>query len=1095
MDFATLEHRILSSASCQLLLKSIRDGDADISVRGLSGSFLSYVLTALCKEAHTQILYICAENEQAERVRDDLEFLLGSEQVTFFSNDFTQVETLQRLAADGAPVVVSYGEAVLQSVPSPEVFQQKLIELHVSGTYRFDDLKKMLAENGLERKDFVEGHGDFAVRGGIVDVFPYIGDNPIRIEFFGDTVDSIREFDVLSQRSMKELSGVKIAPNLLGGDQSQEHTSSQSRAFTEDISESKRDKSLALIFNYLAQDAIIFLDEPEVIRRELAERETGFWNADLLFERSRNYRTVTCRALDSTATHVDFNAYPQPAFNSSTKALSDNAAKLSSEGYSVAIVCGAQDQAQRLKELLEEMSLDQSSSPGYHIFVGSLHNGFVFPEAKLALYTDHEIFGRYKRAGTRGIKRFKGFSLRELQAVRRGDYVVHVDYGIGRFAGLEKINIHGMEQECVKLIYQDDDALFVNLNYVNRLQKYSSKEGYIPTLSKLGTQEWERLKAKAKKRIKDIARDLIRLYARRKYEEGFAFTKDSHWQKELEASFIYEDTLDQATATREVKQDMESENPMDRLVCGDVGYGKTEVAIRAAFKAVMDSRQVAVLAPTTILAQQHYNTFRDRLSPYAVNIAVLSRFKPLSERKEVLKKLKDGNVDVIIGTHRLLSNDVAFKDLGLLIIDEEHRFGVAQKEKLKRFKATVDTLTLTATPIPRTLHFSLMGARDFSIIETPPKNRKPIVTEIAEFNTNLIHDGIMKEIERGGQVYFVHDRVTTIDSMAAKIQKHVPSAKIRVAHGQMKSSQLEQVMMEFMEREADVLVCTKIIGSGLDLPNVNTIIIDRADRFGLAELYQLRGRVGRSNQQAYAYLLTAPITSLSKQALRRLQALEEFTELGSGFNLAMRDMEIRGAGNMLGAEQTGFIYSMGFELYCRILDEAVGELKSSEFSSVFGKESISRERKPETLVEIDSDAYIPEYYVETDSERFDIYQRLYKSDSEKDIDEIREELMDRFGQLPDEVRDLLSAVELRVLGSQLGFSRVALKDSTLTCEVPAPEQSYHDTKFESLLSKLSTWRDNLQVQQTGKKLKLVIDLPHLDVEYVQQAKDVLQRLS
>jgi len=1075
MDFTALEQKILSSSPFQHLLQSLRSGTENIIVKGISGSLISFVLAFLLEETHRQILYIAPDKEQAERVRDDLETLLGSAQVTFFSDNISQIETLHNLALKKESVIVSYGEAVLQSTPSPEDFQREVIELHVNCTYKFDDFKKTLAVNGFEKKDFVEVCGDFAVRGGIVDVFPYVGNNPIRIEFFGDTVDSIREFDVISQRSIRELSGVNIVPNVLATDS--ESGTGESQAYS------------ASIFDFLAQDSIIFLDEPEMIRNELEKQEGRFINADVLFERSLQHINITHRIFESSQACIDFNAYPQPAFNTSTKALCDDMIKLSQEGYAIAILCGTQDQAQRLGELLDDMMAEQFPPANYHLLTESLHKGFVFPEARLAVYTDHEIFGRYKRTRRRGEKRFKGISLKELQAIQHGDYVVHVDHGIGKFAGLEKIKIRGNEQECVKLIYEDNDVLFVNLNYVNRIQKYSSKEGYTPKLSRLGTQEWEKLKAKAKTTIKDIARDLIQLYARRKHEKGFAFAKDTCWQKELEASFIYEDTPDQATATRDVKQDMESENPMDRLICGDVGYGKTEVAIRAAFKAVMDGKQVALLAPTTILTQQHYNTFRDRLSPYAVNIAVLSRFKSKNEQQEIIEKLKEGKVDIVIGTHRLLSKDVAFKDLGLLIIDEEHRFGVAAKEKLRQFKATVDTLTLTATPIPRTLHFSLMGARDLSIIETPPRNRKPIITEISEFNPELIHDAIMKEIERGGQVYFVHDRVVTIDSMTDYLQRHIPNAKFCVAHGQMKSSQLEKVMMDFMERKADVLVCTKIIESGLDLPNVNTIIINRADKFGLAELYQLRGRVGRSNQQAYAYLLTPPITSLGREAMKRLQALEEFTELGSGFNLAMRDMEIRGTGNILGAEQTGFIYSMGFELYCKILDEAVTELKSSEFSSVFRKDKKSKEI--ETLVEIDMDAYIPEYYIEKDSERFDIYQRLYKSRSEKDIYEIREELKDRFGQLPQEVSNLLSAVELRLLGSQLGFSKITLTDTTIICEVAAPDGSYRNTKFELLMSKLSAWKDSLQLKQTDKGLKLIISLRSRDGQHLQQAKEIL----
>jgi transcription-repair coupling factor (superfamily II helicase) len=1073
MNTLSLQERIISSSAFERVLQFLRAGKKDISVGGISGSLKSLLLAFLFKHTGKQILYVAPEMENAERVKDDLGTLIGTGLTSFYSHDMYGTEALQDVTFGKRTVMVSYAEAIAKSRLSVEAFRKKTVRLQVAANYKFEAMKEQLLANGFEKKGFVESYGDFAIRGGIVDVFPYAGNNPVRIEFLGDTVDSIREFDLNSQRSITGLQTINIVPSM---------------------TDSTASDTSSVIFDFIPADSLLFLDEPDLIRAEIEKQYTDFGKADSILGVANGYSHLSHRSLNVPQEVIDFKSYSQPAFNGSAKALGENVAKLLDEGFTVAILCGTEEQVERLRELISDLVPAELGKRDYYLLSESLQNGFVFPQAKVAVYTDHEIFGRYKRPRTTGKKHLKGLSVKELQEIRRGDFVVHVDYGIGRFAGLEKIRIKGSEQECVKLLYEDNDVLFVNLDYVNRIQKYSSQDGYTPRLSKLGTQEWEGLKAKAKSRIKDIARDLIQLYALRKHEQGFGFAKDTHWQRELEASFIYEDTPDQATATRDVKFDMESENPMDRLICGDVGYGKTEVAIRAAFKAVMDGKQVAVLAPTTILTEQHFNSFRDRLSHFGVTIAGISRFKSKKDQQRIVGQLKEGKLDVVIGTHRLLSKDVAFKDLGLLVIDEEHRFGVAAKEKLRKFRAAVDTLTLTATPIPRTLHFSLLGARDLSIIETPPKNRKPIITEICQFNTELIRDAIMKEIKRGGQVYFVNDRVATIDSITSHLQDMVPEARLAIAHGQMKSSQLEKVMMEFMERRSDVLVCTKIIESGLDLPNVNTILVNRADKFGLAELYQLRGRVGRSNQQAYAYLLTPPVSSLSRDSIRRLQALEEFTELGSGFNLAMRDLEIRGAGNLLGAEQTGFIYSMGFSLYCKILDEAVGELKSTEFKSLFGVAGLVKPTKTEIHVEIDKDAYIPEFYIDNDSERFRMYQRLYETENGQDIQKMWDELKDRFGQPPEEVSNLLHAVEFRILGSALGFSRISISRRKMILEIPPPDKTGQDEKFDSLLRKISVLKDRIHIKQGKRSLELTVELDERNGETVRQAKEILGRL-
>jgi transcription-repair coupling factor (superfamily II helicase) len=741
----------------------------------------------------------------------------------------------------------------------------------------------------------------------------------------------------------------------------------------------------------------------------------------------------------------------------------------------------ADDEEDVSSSIIDAEDAGMPSELPYVMLPEAFHSGFVFPAAQIAVFTEHEIFGRVKRRGTAKRKRFKGITSKELQQLRRGDFVVHQDYGIGRFAGLQKIQVRGVEAEVMKLVYEGEDSLYVHMNFINRVQKYSSQEGHTPKLSKLGGQDWDRLKARARKKIKDIARDLIALYARRKHERGFAFAPDTHWQKEMEASFLYEDTPDQATATGDVKLDMQQDSPMDRLICGDVGFGKTEVAVRAAFKAVMNGKQVAVLVPTTILAEQHFHTFMDRVARYSVRVESLSRFRPKPEQKNVVEGLKDGKVDIVIGTHRLLSKDIAFKDLGLLIIDEEQRFGVAAKEKLRQLRASVDTLTLTATPIPRTLQFSLMGARDLSLINTPPRNRIPIQTEIAEFDLQVIREAIMKELHRGGQVYFVHDRVHNIDLIQRTLEEHVPKARFHSAHGQMKGHELERAMVDFMEKKYDVLLCTKIIESGIDIPSVNTIIINRADHFGLAELYQLRGRVGRSNVQAYAYLLTPPLSVLPRQTLRRLQAIQEFTELGSGFNLAMRDLEIRGAGNLLGGEQSGFILEMGFEMYQRVVEEAVAELKEEEFQDLV-KETPGAEKKSSTVIETDIEALIPDFYIEHDGERLDIYRRLYRSESMDELHALRAELQDRFGEYPEEVENLFCILELKIAAALAGFIKVELAGEQLTLHFPPPEQNFfyegEIAPFQKMMGRMpDLQRFHPHLKQDAKQLKLLSRIP------------------
>ncbi len=829
---------------------------------------------------------------------------------------------------------------------------------------------------------------------------------------------------------------------------------------------------------FFAADAMLVFDGLEQIVQNMADSEQAQLPAQLRERFSSLVFSVIEQSCDGT---LDIESESQPSMNGSIRQLQATLVQLEEQGIDVHLVADSPEQAQRLEDLLhsavEDAEEDAPAPPpmSYRIHYCPLTEGFILPSMKLAVLTEHQVFNR-RHIQKRASKGVKGLSLREMKQLRIGDYVVHADKGIGKFIGFETITVNGGLQETAKVVYADDDSLYVNLNYINKLQKYSSEEGHTPKLSKLGTGAWDKLRAKTKKRIKDIARDLIQLYAKRKLSEGHAFAADSAWQKEMEASFMYEDTPDQAKATEDVKRDMEEAVPMDRLVCGDVGYGKTEVAVRAAFKAVIDGRQVAVLVPTTILAQQHYNTFRDRLHRYSVMVEALSRFKTVKEQKEIIGKLTRGSIDIVIGTHRLLSKDVAFKNLGLLIVDEEHRFGVTAKEKLRQLRANVDTLTMTATPIPRTLNFSLLGARDLSVIETPPKNRLPIITHILPGEKETIIEGVERELKRGGQVFFVNDKVKDLEQLADQLRVYLPGVRVSTAHGQMKPADLERVMMRFMEKKIDVLVATKIVESGLDIPNANTIYINRAHHFGLAELYQLRGRVGRSNTQAYAYLLIPPEAKFSKDALKRLQAIEEFSELGTGFQLAMRDLEIRGAGNLLGGEQSGFITEIGFELYMATLDEAVQELKDQEFAGLFPDEEKPMRPRADVVMELGLDAYLPHNYVRNATERFDLYKRLYNCETDEEIDEIEAELADRFGALPREAKDILFSVHVRLMAARIRLARVTLEAKRLNIAMPPQEDTvFYENHFQPLMAWVLSNRDRVKMEQDSRQVRIIVN--------------------
>lgn len=1088
-------HRFLCSSMPDFLhkfvshsepFKQLRIALAELSaskplmVTGLSGSLLAVVADHCARELGGQVLIITADKDRAERLRDDCSsagvtpasLFVHAQHHTSTMLDMTgpvmNTETLRALAQNEPLLVASSVEAIAGPVPQPAELRKKIVTIEVGKEVPFQDLIETLTGLGFERKDFVEGYGDIAVRGGILDVFPFIGEHPLRIELWGDLVESIREFDPRSQRSIRPLNAATIAANIYAADSG---------------------AAPGTIFDYLNNNALILIDEPAALERELEELQKegveGTIPWEELLGRAEQYRRIVHSVFLKQEAAIDFQGSPQPPFNGSIKFLLEDIQRRIAAGFSVILASDTAEEQKRLRELLDE-ELERSTISGLNIqyVAEAIHEGFVYPPASLVVFTEHEIFGRLKKRGIARRTSFKGMSQRELVRLKRGDFVVHSDYGIGRFAGLQTIRVGEAEQEVMKVLYEEHDVLYVNLNFINRVQKYSSRDGHEPLLTRLGTPQWDRLKAKARKRIKDIARDLIALYAKRRHESGFSFSPDSHWQRELEASFMYEDTPDQAKATSDVKNDMTQPFPMDRLICGDVGFGKTEIAVRATFKAVLDGKQVAVLVPTTILAQQHHQTFMDRLQRYTVRVESLTRFKSKKEQREVLERLHEGAVDVLIGTHRLLSKDVQFKDLGLLIVDEEHRFGVTAKEKLRQLKASVDTLTLTATPIPRTLQFSLMGARDLSIINTPPRNRLPIITEIAGLNAKLVREAILREIHRGGQVYFIHDRIQSMEDILLMIRKAVPEVRVHAAHGQMKGHELEQTMVQFLERKYDVLVCTKIIESGIDIPSVNTIMINRADRFGLAELYQLRGRVGRSNVQAYAYLLTPPLMSLPRETLQRLQAIQEFTELGSGFNLAMRDMEIRGAGNLLGAEQSGFILEMGFEMYQKIVEEAVQELKHEEFSDLAARGPV-KSVVEDTVIETDVEAVIPDIYIASDSERLDVYRRLYQMRDHSEVSDMRAELQDRFGEYPPEVEYLFKTVEIKIAASQRGFHKIQISGRNLILWLPPESDSnFYDDRdgrpslFQATMDAVLPLKEyRARLRQDGKQLKLLVNMP------------------
>ena len=1093
-------------------LDGLTPGDA-LRLKGTVGSLPAFVLADVLDEAGGPLVALLAESESADYLRSDLEQLLGGVERVLFLPPTGQdpydpeqlsdtlplvqrADALGRLRDGFDGLLVTSVEAISELVPLPETVSDETLTIRVGDTAPPEGLMDRLSGQGFQPVEFVSEPGELALRGGILDVYPFAGGYPVRLEFFGDEVDQIREFDPQTQRSITRLESTRLVPNL----DAERYTEA---GHVTPLDYLPTQTPLALFDSQrLVEEAQKRFDAAGEAYRERTEEagegdrpappESKYLTGEALSTLIASHPALLFGTFsDSGDREVELQATPQPSYNGDLGRLRDDIDGRGGVDY--VVLCDSASQKNRLWELLGG-DLESGKPPKADLLVESLHEGFEVPAAGLAVYTDHQLFNRYHRPTSRKKAKARGgLSLREVKALRPGDFVVHVDYGIGKFAGMQTITVREQKQEAVRLIFQGGDELFVNVAALHKLHKYTGKEGHQPRLTKLGTGAWDRLKARTKKRVKDIARDLIKIYAKRRASQGFAFKGDTIWQRELEAAFEFDETPDQAAAIDAIKEDMQQPIPMDRLVCGDVGFGKTEVAVRAAFKAVQEGKQVAVVVPTTVLARQHTETFTKRMGRFPIRIAQLSRFVAPADQKEVVAKLKTGEVDVVIGTQRVLSKDVEFKDLGLLVVDEEQRFGVGSKEKLRKLRPNVDTLTLTATPIPRTLQFSLLGARDLSLIQTPPQNRQPVTTEIHTFNRDLIRDAILYEVGRGGQVFFIHNRVQTIDEMAAIIRSLVPDVRIRTAHGQMSPKDLENAMLGFMDREYDVLVCTNIVESGLDVSNANTIIIDHAERHGLADLHQLRGRVGRNDQRAFCYLLVPSVHSLTKEARQRLQAVEEFSDLGAGFNLSMRDLDIRGAGNMLGAEQSGFIEDVGFETYHKILDEAVQELRADEFAEVFADQDTAPP-PPEPTVDVDDDVFIPQDYVTNPVERLNLYRRIADVETDEAVAEFRAELEDRFGPAPPEVDTLLGLAAMRPLAMRLRLPRVVWKNERLFLTIPDPKDDpyFHTKLFDRFLQALNALDHRYAMKDSRSgKLRAIVQ----DVSTLADARTVLESLS
>jgi transcription-repair coupling factor (superfamily II helicase) len=1069
------------------------------NVRGLQGSSIAFLLLAVFKSSKLNHVFIAEDKDAAAYLQNDLKNLFDKKTIFYFpdsfkrpghfdrlntSNILLRTETVNRFLKTGtrAEIMVTYPEAVFEKVVSKKVLDKNTLHISIEEKLDIDFMIELLVAYSFERVDFVYEPGQFSIRGGIIDIFSFGNDFPYRIELFDDEVESIRTFDPATQLSQKKIRRITIIPNI------QTHLSSSEKVGLFDVLPSSTliwTADTRLIYETLfglQQKASLlaeqaggdetenhpFKTEGESLPWLTAEKWINDLESFSLFE-------LNNKPFFKPAKQFQFNISMQMVFNKNFNLLIEKLKENAEKGFLNYLFSANAKQLERFYQIFEDLGAEVEYTP----VLSEIHCGFIDRDLKVACYTDHQIFNRFHKYHIKqAFSKSMAVSLKTLQELKPGDYVTHIDHGVGRFSGLEKIEMNGNMQEAVRIVYKDNDLLYVNISALHKISKFSGADGKPPKINKLGSDAWATLKRKTKRKVKDIAKELIELYAKRKAQKGFAFSPDSYLQTELEASFIYEDTPDQFKSTQDVKNDMEQHNPMDRLICGDVGFGKTEIAVRAAFKAVADSKQVAVLVPTTILAMQHYRTFKERLSEFPCNIDYISRFKSTTEKKKTIEKLKKGEIDIIIGTHSLIGNTIEFKNLGLMIIDEEQKFGVAAKEKLKQKKLNVDTLTLTATPIPRTLKFSLMGARDLSIINTPPPNRQPINTELHGFNDEILKDAINYEFYRGGQVFFIHNRVKDIEEIAGMIKKLCPDVEVGVAHGQMEGKELEKRMMKFIQQEYDILVSTNIIESGLDIPNANTIIINNAHWFGLSDLHQLRGRVGRSNKKAFCYLFSPPLSSLTQDAKKRLQTIERFAELGSGFNIAMQDLDIRGAGNMLGGEQSGFVAEIGFDMYHKILDEAILELKETEFKDLFKTQLADSEYFIQDVqLDTDIEMMLPDKYVVNINERLSIYTQLNNIKNEEGLERFKAELIDRFGPVPKATEELLNAIRIQWAARKLGFERVLFKNKTLKCFFISNEHSsYYDSPvFGSIMNYIQGHSGKCKVKQTGRHLIVVFE--------------------
>ncbi|TXB62858.1 transcription-repair coupling factor [Phaeodactylibacter luteus] len=1045
-----------------------------VLLSGLIGAQTAFVLTASYQNEPRNHLFIANDKEEAAYLQNNLSNLMHGKAIGFFPDSFKRpmhfeelnntnvlqrTETINKLvnARAGGEIVVTYPEALFEQVVSPQVLNERRIAIVKGEELDVDFLIEVLVEYGFAREDFVYEPGQFSIRGGIIDIFSFGNEYPYRIELFDEEVESIRTFNPTTQLSVSNIGTVTIIPNI-NTRFSQEQKVSMLRILQPGSVVWARD--LQVVIDKLTQcfekaeefaKGIALLEEEEL--KEIF-RDRAFIRPNEIIEDIAAFPIIGLSELAQPISfdeRVVFAARPQPSFNKNFNLLISNLNENTEAGLENYLFAENPKQIERFYAIFEDLE----AHVRFHPIPKSVDQGFIDLDLKVACYTDHQVFQRFHRYKLRrGFTRDQALNLRMLRELQPGDYVTHIDHGVGKYSGLQKIDINGHVQESVRLIYKNNDILYVSINSLHKISKFVGKDGTAPKVDKLGSDAWKNLKRRTKKKVKDIAGELIKLYAKRKAAPGVAFPADGYLQNELEASFIYEDTPDQLKATNEMKEDMMKSYPMDRLICGDVGFGKTEVAIRGAFKAVVGGKQVAVLVPTTILALQHYRTFKERLADFGVSVDYINRFRSTKEKNEIFQRLKSGELDMVIGTHAILNKKIGFKDLGLLIIDEEQKFGVAAKEKLRNIKVNVDTLTLTATPIPRTLQFSLMAARDLSIIRTPPPNRQPIHTEVRIFNEEVVKEAIYYEVNRGGQVFFVHNRVKTLPDVTAMIRRMCPDVEIGSAHGQMDPKELEKTLIHFIDGRFDVLVCTNIIETGLDIPNANTMMINNANQFGMSDLHQLRGRVGRSNQKAFCYLFSPPMSTLTSEARKRLKTLEEFSDLGSGFDIAMRDLDIRGAGNLLGGEQSGFISDIGYETYQKILEEAIQELKENEFKDLF-KEELDQKREYVREVQIDTDAemLIPDEYVSSIQERLNLYTELDSIADEAALQAFEQSLRDRFGRIPAPVFELFNGLRLRWVCKRLGFERVILKNGKLRCYFVENPQSmfYESEQFQRTL--------------------------------------------